>query len=143
LCSTTLVRFIPAFAGGPCRRRVRLVAFNGGNCFTVGGFPSNPIPAEQNPNLTLVLISLKRKMILFLFSRKCEVSHNLRKFRFRKNFCEYLTNILISRNHLFRIFSQTILAKMLKLIFLNFSAECEKENLVSTLVLTRNVFILN
>ncbi len=51
LCSTTLVRFIPAFARGPRRRRIRLVASDGGNCFTVGGFPSNPIPvgvcAEQ------------------------------------------------------------------------------------------------
>jgi hypothetical protein len=25
------------------RRRVRVVAFNGGSCFTAGGFPSNPI----------------------------------------------------------------------------------------------------
>ena len=37
---------------GPRRRRVRLVAFDRGNCFTVGGFPSNPIPvrvcAEQH-----------------------------------------------------------------------------------------------
>ncbi len=38
---------------GSRRRRVRLVAFDGGNCFTAGGFPSNPIPVRVCAKQTL------------------------------------------------------------------------------------------
>ncbi len=61
MCSTTLVRFIPAFARGSRSRRVCLLALVGEELLhcCAGGFPSNPILFGSVPNRRFTSFEIK------------------------------------------------------------------------------------